>query len=338
LALIGKYRNLPLIKHLNDKPVKEINICGEGFLIIPHIYERAKYNDEDIYYECNKLYKYSELGNRQHPIHLNSLQIDRSEIHNDPAAWILGAKRLTAVCSQIVLKAMLWNRTPVMKKNTLPFSFMCSKDYKAEEKTPIDFVNYYLFGYLIPADLMFDKSYWKWRMTKPTESEIYIRHLNYICNILSVDFDRLTSESIDSQFDMIMCSRKCDAQLLEYLNKKTEKKLIDYRVALCRFNVGGLNYWRINELTDGGYISVLKLDSFNGEKVEFYPLDDIAGFVALKTVEVNGTIVYDEEKSSFIYCKKNEGHFDIQQIPLGGKIQIKCIWKYQTIQENITAK
>lgn len=333
LALIGKTRNLPLIKHLNAEPSKEINICGEGFIILPHIYERSHYCDEDIYYECNKLYKYSDIGNRQHPIHLNSLHIDRSEIHNDPAAWILGAKRLTAVCSQIVLKAMLWNRTPIMLKNTLPFSFMCAKEYTSKKSIPIDFLNYYLFGYLIPSDLMFNDSYWKWRLLKPKESEIYIKHLTYICNILKIDYKTLTQLKSEKQLEYLLDCINCDEQLTAYLLSDEQPIHIDYNVALSRFVDNKKIYWRLNKKTPEGYISRLKVNSLTSNNIYFFPLDDFAGFVKIENITVNGKEVL-LKKSDYMFIHKNSGHITIN-VECKENVNIECRWKYKTILETI---
>lgn len=333
LALIGKTRNLPLLKHLNAEPTKEMNVCGEGFTMLPHIYERTHYNDEDIYYECNKLYKQSEIGNRQHPIHLNSLQIDRSEVHNDPAAWILGAKRMVAVCSQIVLKAMLWNRTPIMIKNTLPFSFICGKDYTSEVKTPIQFLNYYIFGYLIPTDLMFSAEYWKWRLTNPSEADIYVYHLKFICNILHVDYVELTNAKEYDQLAILLASRNCDKYLTEYILSNDHPMSIDYNVAICRFVVDGNTYWRLNEKKQNGYRSTLILDSMNGTSVDFYPLDDVAGFVEYTSIKVNGEEI-DIEKTGFNFVPKVSGHISI----LANKtesLKIECNWQYKKILDAI---
>ena len=329
LAFIGKTRNLPLLKHLNAEPTKEINVCGEGFTMLPHIYERTHYNDEDIYYECNKLFKQSEMGNRQHPIHLNSLQIDRSEVHNDPAAWILGAKRLVAVCSQIVLKAMLWNRTPIMVKNTLPFSFMCGKEYSSEVKTPVQFLNYYIFGYLIPTDLMFSAEYWKWRLTNPSETDIYTCHLKYICNILHVNYEDLTNGKENNHLSILLSARNCDKQLTNYLLSEDVPISIDYNVATCRFVVDGNTYWRLNEKKQDGYCSTLMLDSVSNSIVEFFPLDDVAGFVELDNIMVNGVAI-EMDSQGYRFIPKVFGHIAIPMMTKG-PVEIECNWKYKKI-------
>lgn len=334
LAFIGKTRNLPLLKHLDCEPTKEINICGEGFTMLPHIYERTHYNDEDIYYECNKLYKSSEMGNRQHPIHLNSLQIDRSEVHNDPAAWILGAKRMVAVCSQIVLKAMLWKRTPIMIKNTLPFSFMCGKDYTSKVKTPIQFLNYYLFGYLIPTDLMFSAEYWKWRMSKPSEVDIYMYHLRFICHILHVDYNKLTNAKDNNQLALLLNSRNCDKQLTKYLLSEDLPMSIDYNVATCRFVIEGNTYWRLNEKRESGYCSTLLLDSVSISMVDFYPLDDVAGFVEYDSIIVNGVAI-EINIHGYRFVPKVSGHITVP-IKATGPVKIECYWKYKKILDAIT--
>lgn len=40
-------------------------------------------------------------------------------------------------------------------------------------------LNFLVFGYLIPYSLLFDKTYYKWRLTRPSETEIYLYHYRY---------------------------------------------------------------------------------------------------------------------------------------------------------------
>ena len=336
IAIFGKDRTLPLIDIMAASPKYEINVCGEGFDILPHIFSRAEYCDEDIYYECAKYYKRSQMRNRQHPIHLDALQISRDEVHNDPAAWILSSKRMVATCSQMILKAALWNRIPVMPKNTLPFSFMCSKDITDENKVPLDFLNFYLFCYLIPNDLMFSGEYWQWRMTNPTETEIYKRHLDFYIEKLNLPKSILTEQDEPTRFKSLLKSRGCDEELINILLEDKHDFDIDYNTASSRIMVNGKSYWRLNKIENGVRHFHIEL-SESADTIDFYPLDDVAGCARLVSVSVNGKPVDVSNFADFRYMPKVSGHYTLPFPPTADKTIIDIAWDYQSNKEFLNA-
>ena len=116
IAMIGKEHTLPMIQLINSQPKYEMGVCCECFSLLPQVFKNKHYTDDDIFYECKKLFRSDKLKVRSHAAHLNDIQVDRSEVHNDPVSTILSCKRLTAVQSQILLKVLLWKRTAVLKQ------------------------------------------------------------------------------------------------------------------------------------------------------------------------------------------------------------------------------
>jgi hypothetical protein len=261
------------------------------------------------------------------------MQIDRLEMQNDPAAFILSCRRITSVCSQITLKGMLWNRTVIMKKNTLPFSFMCEKDYSSSNKTDLKFLNYYIFCYLIPSELMFDIDYWEWRLTKPKESDIYKRHLNFYCREFSIKKDDLFNSNKEERFKKILLSRGCNSHFLNQLLITDMDIEVDYNAATSKFRIGKVDYWILNKKAKNGKISseIEITDSIND--IIFYPFMDKAAFVRIDNIifsKNNLAINNLEYPSEFIYYSKGEGinlKFDREN---QAKYSIVIEWKYKS--------
>jgi hypothetical protein len=343
IAIFGKERTLPLISLLNKEPKYEICVCGEGYLMLPHIFSHEKYTDDDIHYECNKLYSQKAIRVRQHPMLLSQMQVDWSEMRNDPAAFILSCKRVTAICSQIVLKAMLWNRTAVMKKNTLPFSFMCEKNYMSESKVDLKFLNYYLFGYLIPSDFMFSEEYWKWRLTKkPTETEIYERHLNFYLEKFGLTKNVILEQNKDIRFKSLLEARGVDNELIDTLLTDEVINEVDFDVAVSKLLIeynaesrkSSKTVWRLNQSMDDTIISKFSFDVENVDKVSFFPLDDKAGFVRIEEIKVKSkseVINTLSNVAEYEYYPKNTGNFDLQIPNLSENIEITFSWKYKKV-------
>lgn len=333
IALLGKERTLPLLPLLYQDGPLELNVCGDCFSILPNVFPTYRCTDDDIYYEASKYYTKEQIGSRQHPIHLDTIQVPRLSVHNDPAAWILKSKRMAAVCSQIVLKAALWNRTVIMPENILPFSFMCEKDICSNNKMSLSFLNYYIFGYLIPGDLMFNDAYWKWRLNGPSEVEVYQYHLNYYEQKLGVD-STFWNEDGDCLRRLLAIRGIDNAEQKEILSPV--KHSVDYDVAIAKFVVDGKSYWRLNTLDNGKIISRLVLNIGKTEKcnILFYPIDDADLCVCIDKVLINNVEVVIEGQKQFKYLKKTKGHYCIDNVMTDEKeTVVEISWRYLKPQD-----
>lgn len=340
IAIIGKERTLPLLQLMDSTPKYEMGICCEFYSLIPQVFSQNKYTDDDIFYECKKLYTKDKIKVRSHSLHLDDIQVDRTEVRNDPASFILSCKRLTAVQSQIMLKVMMWNRTAIMKKHTLAFSYLCSKDYESNEKVNLVGLNYYIFGYLIPSDLIYSDEYWKWRLTCPSETEIYQRHLDFLFNELNIDKTKLMQLKGKERFRFLLECRHCDEQLIKNLMSDEVVDNVNWDVASSRFDIVSdletKSYWRIDTTNENNDLTTnLAVDIKNAKTIMFYPLDDVAGFARLKTVYINGKQqVLDETTTSFKYMPKTKGAYSFKlDNPYSGKLLVECIWEYKKVFE-----
>lgn len=329
IAILGKERTLPLIPLMNAEPSFEIGICTECFSVIPQFFVYDKTTDDDVRFECEKIYDKSQITVRNHSLQVDYMQLDRTTVHNDPAAWMLSCRRLTAARSQIGLKFLLWNRTAVIKPDTLGFSFMCEKDYKSTNKVNIQAFNYYIFGYLIPNDLMFSDEYWKWRMTNPSETEIYQRHLNFYIEKLNLPQSILTEKDEPTRFKSILESRGCDEELINILLEDKQDFDIDYNTASSRIVVNGKSYWRLNKIENGVRHFHVELDT-TADSIDFYPLDDVAGCAKLVSVKVNGNPLEISQYEDFKFMPKVTGHYSLQISNNDNKLSIDIEWDYMS--------
>lgn len=339
ITIIGKERTLPEIKLIDAEPKYEMGICCECFSMVPQVFETACYTDDDIFYECKKLYSPEQYKVRSHAAHLNEIQVDRNEVHNDPASTLLSCKRVTAVQSQIILKALLWKRSAIMRKESLAFSFMCSKDYLSLKLADIKALNYYIFGFLIPSELMFSADYWKWRLTKPSESEIYRKHLNFLFSALNISQEIFDMPLNNHRYRTLLKSRDCDEQLIHLLADSDEIPIVNWDVVSSRFDVytstSKKSYWRLDILNEDCSLTAhLQLDVSGISRIEFFPLDDVAGFAYLMSVELNGIKQnFDED---FRFMAKTTGKYTIPVDTNDRHISIKCNWKYRKINEHLS--
>lgn len=336
IAILGKERTLPLIPLMNAEPKYEMGICTECFSITPQFFIHDKTTDDDIRFECEKLYDKSQIVVRNHSLQVDYMQLDRSLVHNDPAAWILSCRRLTAARSQIGLKILLWGRTAVIKPDTLGFSFMCEKDYTSTRKVDLRALNFYLFCYLVPNDLMFSGEYWQWRMTNPTETEIYKRHLDFYIEKLNLPESILTEQDEPTRFKSLLQSRGCDEELINSLLEDKHDFNIDYNTASSRIVINGKSYWRLNKIENGVRHFHIELNE-SADTIDFYPLDDVAGCARIVSVSVNGKTIDISNLTDFRYMPKVSGHYSLPISPTAGKTIIDIAWDYQSNNEFLQA-
>lgn len=344
IAMIGKQHTLPLIQLINSQPKYEMGICCECYALLPQVFKNKPYTDDDIFYECKRLFGSDKLKVRSHAAHLNDIQVDRSEVHNDPVSTILSCKRLTAVQSQILLKVLLWKRTAVLNTPSLAFGFLCDKDYKSEKIADIVGLNYFILGYLIPSELMFSDEYWKWRLTNPTETEIYERHLDFMLNAFDINKEKVLSLEGKDRFKYLLEARDCDEQLVDSLLSDKVVNNINWDVASSQFDLVSSNgiktYWRIDtENEDGSLTSKLIVGADNVTAVKFYPLYDVAGFAKLKAVKVDGKeIELDERMTTFKYMPKNKGCFNIPVDNINqNHLKIEFNWEYMKTNDYLNS-
>lgn len=336
IALIGKERTLPLLQVINHKPKYEMGICGECYAIIPSFFAYNPYTDDDLEGECKALYKDSEMDIRSHALQLDNIRVDRSEMHNDPAPFILSCKRLSSARSQIMLKVMMWARTAVMKKNTHSFGFMCEKDYSSTKLSDLRALNHHIFCYLIPNDLMFSDEYWKWRMSNPSEVDIYQYHLDFYKKKLNLPDEIFTEQNTDKRLELILRSRGCDEEIVSQVMKDDQNYEIDYYAATSKFVYNGKAHWRMNKIVDGKIKSYITISNEGVKDVEFYPMDDVAAFVKLDKLTVNGKTVM--EGSDYNYMRKVAGHYTIDLSGIASEyITIESEWNYKKIFEYLNS-
>lgn len=338
ISIIGKEHTLPQIQLMKSQPKYEMGICCECFSLIPPVFKNKRYTDDDIFYECKRLYGSDKLKVRSHAAHLNDIQVDRNEVHNDPVSTILSCKRLTAVQSQILLKVLLWGRTTVTKTNCLPFTYLCAKDYTSNRTVDILGLNFFILGYLIPSDLMFSDEYWNWRLTKPSETEIYQRHFSFLLNALGIDKEKVFQLNGKDRFRYLLESRGSDEQLIDQLLSDKDINNVNWDVTTSRFDVvsekASKSYWRIDTANkDGSLTTKLSVDVKDATAVKFYPLDDVAGFSFLKEVIINGEpMAMQADCHGFKYMPKSKGFysFDLNGA-FAGNLSVECTWEYKKV-------
>lgn len=341
IALMEVRENLGLIPFLNAEPQFEMGICGQGYAVVPYLFLEEAYTDDDLYMECGKYYKNSELSERKHAGHYSELE--NLENRGDAQSFILRNRRICAVASNTLVMAMLWNRTACCNNNLLSCSFACEKDFTSTNVVDLRFLNWLLLCCFVPEEYTFDYNYWKWRISQPAEREIYDRHLESFLknNGLDWDFFRLNKEE---RLSSILKWRNLDSYEIDSIVSPADKKkaiVNDCMVSVMRLS--GAEHYVVNRLEGDRIVSESVFDRFP-EKMEtellFLPLRDLAGFVRINSVDI-----IDGESNEILFSGNNEMRYIPKDYSFKyrfdcDKRKLKCtiVWEYVSIIDEIQQK
>ena len=113
--------------------------------------------------------------------------------------FIKKCKQICTINSSVGIEAVLHGKPSYILGDN-PFLFMTDDSFCGEkivENYNIRKLNFALFGYIIPYDLLFNIDYYRWRLTMPDESEIYLFHLKYyLRRLLILNIKRDSTEII----------------------------------------------------------------------------------------------------------------------------------------------
>lgn len=337
LAIFGKEKNIPLLKIMDYEPEHEMGLCKMASTVYPYDYLRYPYTDTDLYYEVRKRLKTTDIVIRDHPnIPWNGNDKGPKKEHerNDPVSFILSCKRVASIDSQILLKALLWKRTIFVKGGISAFEFMSTKDIRSTEKTEIDKLNFYIFGYLIPSEYMFSADYWRWRLyDNPSEYDIYIKHLNYYINLFGYRKEFLFTLEEKDRFRYILELRNTDQRLITDLLREEPSFHINYAVLYSKIefkqsgNVVGETTCVNKQLSDNVQSKFIFDNGVAIDEVIFYPFVDVGGFAQITNCSVDNIKCNYNDKVQYIKKANGGIQLDTGALP-SGEHHVMIDWKF----------
>lgn len=149
---------------------------------------------------ANAFFYDDEILIRRHPkshVHYDEYfgQIDGAP---DAAAFIRQCKRICTVNSSVGFEALLYGKESFVLGDS-PYAFLANSTLGEEtEVLPQESLglSFFVFAYLVPYELLCDVAYYRWRLTGPSECEIYLRHLqHYLRSHFGCDMEKGESSS-----------------------------------------------------------------------------------------------------------------------------------------------
>ncbi len=207
LSMFLDYKFIENINLLDCKPEYEMGIACTYTIDMIMFANSSFLNNLELITMVKRYYNEKVLSIRLHPGDPARGNPSSHLVDNSPTAmhFINRCKRIAVVSSNMAFEAMLWGRTAYVLGNS-PYAFKAQRDLSIidESVADLEFVNYVTFAYLIPYELMLDVEYLRWRLTKPTESEIYNYNLNYYLSCRGIESSILEESGVDRLRKMLM--------------------------------------------------------------------------------------------------------------------------------------
>lgn len=129
------------------------------------------------------------------------------------------SRRVVCNTSGLAYEAMLYNR-PVYELGQSQYKYFTNCDLKGlpDHIAGDDYLSFIAFGYCIPFELIKSISYLRWRLSRPSEQDIYLYHLNYYMNCLNID-DSVIHMQGQARLEAILQARQSDISTVSIQKK-----------------------------------------------------------------------------------------------------------------------
>lgn len=167
-----------------------------------------------------------------------------------------------------------------------------------DREVPLDFINFTTFGYFVPWEMLRDVEYIRWRLSMPTELEIYERNMRYYLSKRGLEIDRVFEQAPDARLGYILENQNVKADK-EYHVKKSSSLKNAYDVLQKEHALLSQSYEEL--LT--GYTQLQKEHvtlSKNHEEL-------LAGYTQLQKEHVSLSKNYEELLAGYTQLQKEHG-------------------------------
>lgn len=292
-ALFMTSQGLSQLHLFDSKPQYELGIGITDYSLGVNL-KSTLINMDEILLEARKKYPMDQVTTRSRYRVTGCDDDSPSSFH-----FVLKCKRVAALRSNMSFETMLLGRTACIYGDS-PFAFMGNKGISdaTDREVPLDFINFTTFGYFVPWEMLRDVEYIRWRLSMPTELEIYERNMRYYLSKRGLEIDRVFEQAPDARLGYILENQNVKADK-EYHVKKSSSLKNAYDVLQKEHALLSQSYEEL--LT--GYTQLQKEHvtlSKNHEEL-------LAGYTQLQKEHVSLSKNYEELLAGYTQLQKEHG-------------------------------
>lgn len=156
---------------------------------VPYVFNHlSQMTSAEIYTKAEKVFGDENITVRYHPS--DPVHADLRRGIPDTGSlieFIRKSRRILRNTSALAYEAMLFN-CPAYEMGQSQYKYFTNRDLKELPDHIADdsFLSFIAFGYCIPFELLKSVQYLRWRLSRPSEQEIYLYHLHYYMDCLGI--------------------------------------------------------------------------------------------------------------------------------------------------------
>ena len=192
-------------------PSKKLGVIL-GCAVDPICLSRSFYNDIELLMQAKQKYGIEQILARKHPADPYGAQYPvfspcmeaRGRTSID---FILDCEEIASICSNVSMEAMYYGR----KAYTImpcPSYFPAAHSLKEDALCASNqYLSFYALAYLIPHEFMTDYTYYQWRLSDPSEKEIYFKHMEFYFKKKKIPYSILSCDE-NSRLEAMLNAQK----------------------------------------------------------------------------------------------------------------------------------
>ncbi len=182
LALLLDPANIELINRYGERPSIKYG-AALGYAITELFLAQTGFNDGELLYRMTKAYGRNNVRFRTHPSDPYGASYKKYADCRDTESktvidFILACEEVFSVGSNVCIEAMFWGRRTHVMVKTPPYYGAAHSVEERAKPAEKEYLNFFAFNYLTPYRFMMDPEYIRWRLTNPTEKEIFEKHMS----------------------------------------------------------------------------------------------------------------------------------------------------------------
>lgn len=198
LSLLLRKDKFNLLEKYDQKPEKKVGAIL-GYVTYELLSYKTYLNDSEMLYRLRSKYGIENMLIRKHPgdpyggqYPLYASAMDKQG--RTMPEFLSDCETIVSLISGTGIEAMFWNRKAITLLPS-PSYYVSGHEVEGEGKCAgEDFISFFAFCYLIPLEYLMDVDYLRWRLTIPSEREIYFKHLEFYFKKKGIPTDLIFGE------------------------------------------------------------------------------------------------------------------------------------------------
>lgn len=241
LSLMLSSEYLTMIDRFRDSPKYKLGLAL-GYTVWPLFQKQSLMDDYEMLWLASKEYENEDILVRYHPADPHGAKYPRftncRDYSPNSLEFLLQCEEIATLGSNVAIEAMLFNRNAYVFTRS-PAYYMAKHTFHDKKKNlcPLEYLNFFIFCYLVPFKCWMDQEYIFWRLSNPSEIEIFNKHMEYYLGCKNINLaEFLKLSGVERLQYMLKCQNYNPNEKPRYATPKPRRiiAIIDYQNEINR--------------------------------------------------------------------------------------------------------